>query len=326
MSLTAERLQERKSGLGGSDIAAVLGLSPYKTPLDVYLEKTGQREPDDISSVAAVEWGNRLEDVVAEKFADDTGLQVRRNNRLLVHREHPFLLANIDRQVVGKPLGLKCGLECKTAGTWAAKPELWGEGAIIDRDSSGELRIVHWDDHVPESYLLQSAHYMAVTDSDLWFLAVLIGGQDFRTYTIRRDRELEALILGGASRFWNEHITTGTPPAPTCLADIATLYPRDNGASVVADPDIAAACAEAKILQAEIKEREVRLGDLKDRIRMAIGEASTLLVASDGSPLATWKAPKPSLSFDKAAFEKAHPGLYLEFCKDVQGARRLLLK
>lgn len=326
MSLTAERLEERSRGLGGSDIAAALGLSPYKTPLDLYLEKTGQREPDDISSVAAVEWGNRLEDVVAEKFADDTGLQVRRNNRLLVHKQHPFLLANIDRQVVGKPLGLKCGLECKTAGTWAAKPELWGEGSIIDHDSNGELRIVHWDDHVPESYLLQSAHYMAVTGADLWFLAVLIGGQDFRTYTIRRDLELEALILNGACQFWQRHVTTGTPPAPTCLADITALYPRDNGASVVADPEIAAACAEAKVLQAEIKEREARLSDLKDRIRMAIGPNAEILRAAGGDPLATWKAPKPSASFDKAAFERDHPTLYRNYLRESQGSRRLLLK
>jgi putative phage-type endonuclease len=325
VSLTAERIQERRQGLGGSDISAALGLSPYKTPLDLYLEKTGQREPDDLSDNRAVEWGNRLEDIVAEKFSDDTGLKVRRNNQLLTHRQHPFLLANIDRAVVGRPMGIKCGLECKTAGTWAAKPELWGDGAIIVPDGDG-VRIAHYDDHVPEAYLLQSAHYMAVTDSDMWFLAVLIGGQDFRTYTIRRDLELEKLILGGAYRFWHDHVAANSPPPPSCLADVQALYPRDNGASVIADADVAAACAEAKMLQAEIKEREARLDTLKDRIRMAIGENSTILRDSDGSTLATWKAPKPSSSFDKAAFERTHPELYLSFVKDVQGSRRLLIK
>lgn len=335
--LSAERLEERKRGIGGSDIAAVLGLSPYKTPYDLYQEKLGLVEPTDLAGNDAVHFGNVLEDVVAEEFARRTGLKVRRDNQLRSHPSYPFMLANIDRAVVGKPFGIKCGLECKTSDKWAARPELWGQGSVFDFDEHGALQIVQHDDQVPDWYLLQCAHYMAVTDSNLWFLAVLIGGNDFRIYTIQRDRQLEKMLVARAEQFWKGHVLQDIPPAPSNVVDLEAMFSIDNGKCIDADQDIIDTWAEVKELQAQQKAIEARLdgqtvgktkiGGLKNKIRMAIGPNSEILLGSEGKPLATWKAPKAGVSvLDKDAIERDHPGLLRKYTKKVPGSRVLLIK
>lgn len=336
--LTAEQLEARQGGIGGSDLAAVLGLSPYKTPLDLYNEKLGLVELPDLSSNEAVHFGNVLEDVVADEFGRRTGLKPRRNNQHLVHKDHPFMLANIDRAIVGTPFGKKCGLECKTSDKWAAmNSDLWGPGAVFEYNSEGELVIAQYDDQVPDWYLMQCVHYMAVTDSDLWFLAVLIGGNDFRIYTIWRDTELEAMAIKRAAKFWNDHVLTQTPPAPSNVVDLETLYAKDNGQSVIATPEIINVWAEIKELQDQKKAIETRLdgqtlgktkiGGLKNRLRMAIGPNSEILLDQENKPLATWKAPaRGQTVFDMDAFKLAHPDLARKFTKKVPGSRRLLIK
>lgn len=335
--LSAEKLEQRKAGIGGSDIASVLGLSPYKTPLEVFNEKLGLVEPPDLAGNDAVHFGNVLEDVVADEFGRRTGLKPRRNNQHLVHREHPFMMANIDRDVTGKPFGLKCGLECKTSDKWAARPELWGPGAQFQFTAEGNLEILVYDEQVPDWYLLQCAHYMAVTDSDFWFLAVLIGGNDFRIYTIRRNKRLEKIIVAEADKFWNKHVLPGTPPPPSNVVDLESMFSVDNGKSVDASQEIIDAWAETKELQAQYKAIETRLdgqtigktkiGGLKNQIRMAIGENSEIILGSEGKPLATWKAPKNGRTiFDAAALKVAHPKIHAEFTIKVPGSRVLLIK
>lgn len=332
--LTAERLQERQAGVGGSDVGAILNQNKYRSPLDVYLEKIGEKEPDDLSDNAAVEWGNRLEAVVAEKFSDDTGLKVRRDNRLLVGSE-PFMLANIDRAIVGKAMGVKAGLECKTASLQYTRSEDWGPGAQFARDGES-FHVVESDDRVPNSYLLQCAWYMAITDADLWFLAVLIGGNDFRTYTIHRNRTLEKLMLQKVSDFWRGNVLERNPPPPSNLADLETLYAQDNGLAIEANGETIELYEKAKLIQAQIKALEVelegtmigrtRIGGLKNKLRELIGEHAEILLGDEGKPLATWKTSKPRKVFDLDAFKEAHPKLHREFMVERPGTRALLLK
>jgi putative phage-type endonuclease len=333
--LTAERLEERRRGIGGSDIAAAIGLSPWRTPLDLYREKIGESEPEDLASNDAVHFGNVLEDVVAEEFSRRTGLKVRRSNQHHQHPDHDFLVANIDRAVVGKPLGMKCGLECKTADKWAARDK-WGPGAVFGRDEAGELEILEADDQVPDWYLLQCVHYMAVTGADFWFLAVLIGGNDFRIYTIRRDPELEAIVIARAKAFWQNHVEARRPPEPVTLIDLETLYAQDNGAAVEACQDAIDTWAEIKELQAQAKALDARLdgqtvgrtkiGGLKNRLRAYIGEHAEILLGDEGKPLATWKTSKPRKVFDIDAFKAAHPKLHREYLVEKPGPRVLLIK
>jgi len=163
---TKEELKARLNSIGGSDAGAVLGLSPYKTPLDIYLEKTGEIEPPNLSDKEAVRWGNILEDVIAEEFTARTGIKTRRVNRLMQHPVHHFMTAHIDRKIEGKPEGL----EIKTAGFFLGNQ--YGEEGT---------------DQIPDHYLAQVLHYLAVTGYERFHVAALIGGQRLWIGCVERD-------------------------------------------------------------------------------------------------------------------------------------------
>lgn len=183
-----EWLAERTKGIGGSDAATVLGLNKWKTPFELYLEKTGQSFVDESQAEAAY-FGNILEDVVANEFEVRTGKKVRKNNFMLQHYKHDFIRANIDRKVVGED----ALLECKTASAYLAKD--W-EG-----------------DEIPDSYLVQVQHYLGVTGYKKAYIAVLIGGQRFVWKEVERDEELIKMIFEAEVNFWNNHVLANNPPA-----------------------------------------------------------------------------------------------------------------
>ncbi|MBU66047.1 MAG: hypothetical protein CL858_11415 [Cupriavidus sp.] len=176
-------LEVRKQGIGGSDAAAAVGLNPYKSQLELWLEKTGReaelRKPDPDDDTEPIYWGTLLEPLVAAHYTKRTGNRVRRVNAVLQHREIPFMLANIDREVVGvENVGL---LECKTAGINGAR--LWRDG-------------------VPEYVQLQVQHQLAVTGKSAGDVAVLICGQAFEVHRIERDDALIARLIELEARFW----------------------------------------------------------------------------------------------------------------------------
>ena len=131
----------RQRGIGSSDAAAAVGLSPYKSPLTLWLEKTGRQLPEDVSGKEAVRWGTVLEPVLARVYAERTGRRVRRVNAVLQHPGHAFMLANLDREVVGEAAGPGV-LEIKTAG-WHSAPQ--------------------WEDGIPVACQCQVLHQLAVT-------------------------------------------------------------------------------------------------------------------------------------------------------------------
>lgn len=181
-----EWLKARKLGLGGSDMAAVLGLSPWRSPIDVWLDKTSDTVEEKESE--PMYWGNVLEEVVAQEFAKRSGYKVRNNNFTLQSNEHPYLLANIDREIVG----LDAGLECKTANAFKAN---------------------EWDgDNVPDAYYIQCQHYMAVTGKSSWWIAALIGGNTFVYKEIKRNDEVIQAIIDTGAAFW-ELVESNTMPA-----------------------------------------------------------------------------------------------------------------
>ncbi|MGL4569578.1 MAG: YqaJ viral recombinase family protein [Clostridium sp.] len=182
-----EWLQERQKGIGGSDVGAILGLSKWKSPFEVYIEKTEPIIEVDEQSESAY-WGDQFEEVVAKEFEKRTGKKVRRDRRHFVHTEHPFMVANIDRRVIGE----NSILECKTANQFLAK---------------------EWEDEeIPASYLVQVQHYLAVTGADKGYIAVLIGGQKFIWKEVERDEELIDIIIQSEKDFW-KLVQDKTPPA-----------------------------------------------------------------------------------------------------------------
>lgn len=185
-----EWLQARTRGLGGSDASIILGLNKYKTPFELWLEKTGQVTPQSSTSEAAY-FGTLLEDLVAKEFEKRSGKKVRKRNAMFQHPEHDFILANIDRFIVGE----KAILECKTASAFLAK---------------------EWEgDDIPEAYIVQMQHYLGVlgTEYKKGYFAVLMGGQKFIWKEIERDDELIEMIFQAEIDFWNNHVLSENPPA-----------------------------------------------------------------------------------------------------------------
>lgn len=183
-----EWLACRKRGIGGSDAGAVAGLNPFASPMSVYQDKVS----DNISDIdnESMRQGRDLEDYVARRFMEASGLKVRRSNAMYQHEEYPFMLADIDRMVVGE----NAGLECKTASAYSA--DKWKDGEI------------------PAHYLVQCHHYMAVLGADHWYLAVALLGKEFKYTRIERDEELIANLISIESDFWNSHVVPGIMPDP----------------------------------------------------------------------------------------------------------------
>lgn len=191
---TSERLEwlkNRQTGIGGSDVAAILGLSKWKTPLDVYNAKIAENPVEE--SNASIEWGNRLEPVIRQKYADVTGIPVTIPNTTFRHPEHPFMIANVDGLLPDGSV-----LEIKTARSGAD----WGEEGT---------------DEIPEYYLTQVQHYMAVTGAKMCDVAVLIGASDFRIYHVDFDPEIAAMLIEEEKAFW-QRVIDRNPPAPRTYA------------------------------------------------------------------------------------------------------------
>ena len=181
-------LRLRKTGIGGSDAGAICGLNPYSSPMKVYQEKTTEEVPE--TDNESMRQGRDLEDYVARRFMEATGLKVRRSHQMYRSEEHPFMLANVDRLIVGQ----EAGLECKTASVYNA--DKWKNGQI------------------PPHYLVQCLHYMAVTGKRTWYIAVVILGNDFQYHKIDWNEEVIQKLVAVEQVFWMQHVLPGIMPEP----------------------------------------------------------------------------------------------------------------
>jgi putative phage-type endonuclease len=278
-------LAERKTGIGGSDIAALLGLSPYKTPLQLWLDKTGRSEEQhDVDTIERMYWGTVLEDAVARRYSEETETRVQRINGLLRHPEVPFAIASIDRAVIsgnsrarfedGRVKGAIKVLECKTAHALARNGANWGAPGT---------------DEVPESYWLQCQWYLGIAALPVADLAVLFGGQKFAIYTIAADADLFAGLLDETNTWWLRHIVADTPPEPTTEDDARRLWKSHvAGREKIVDVTVADAVTELAATNAGIKALEQQAQACRDRITTAFGDAESITYM--GRRLATWKA------------------------------------
>ena len=192
--------------IGGSDIAAVMGLSRWKTPLKLWCEKTQKLQPVDLSDNEAVELGADLEEFVAQKFSQKTGKAVRRSPKVYQHKEYPYMIAHVDRLITGTDELL----ECKTASFF--KKEEWE------------------NDDIPQEYILQVMWYLGITGRKVGYIAVLIGGQSFKYKKIEFDQELFDSMVEAAKDFWK---MVQTDKAPAVMANdddtLMDLYSTNSG-------------------------------------------------------------------------------------------------
>ena len=183
-----EWLQLRRTGIGGSDAGAICGMNPYSSPMTVFQNKTCEvlEEQDN----EAVRQGHDLEDYVAQRFMEATGLKVRRSNYMYRSEEYPFMIADVDRLVVGED----AGLECKTASAYNA--DKWKDGEI------------------PLHYIMQCYHYMAVTGKRTWYIAAVILGREFTYRKLEWDDELIRQMIEAEQDFWENHVMKKVMPDP----------------------------------------------------------------------------------------------------------------
>ena len=287
-----EWLKERQRGIGGSDVGAILGVNKWKTPFEVYLEKTEEITEVKETSEAAY-WGTELEELVAKEFSKRTGKKVRRDSRHLVHPKYPFMVANIDRRVVGE----NAILECKTANQFLAK---------------------EWkDDEIPASYILQCQHYMSVTGAEKCYIACLIGGQRFIYKEIPRDNELIEMIIAAEKEFWEEHVMKRIPPAlDGSSAAEKYLKERYSNPTPYSEINLKSECKdminEYLQLKENIKALETRLKEIENNIKNELADNEKGYV---GNYEVNWM-PVTSSRVDSKLLKSKYPDIYKDVCKE----------
>ncbi|KEK13051.1 hypothetical protein EP18_04105 [Lysinibacillus sphaericus] len=247
-----EWLDARRAGIGGSDVGAIMGFNQYKSAYQVFLEKTGQYHEEVDNE--AVYFGNALEDFVAQEFAKRTGKKVRRLNKMLVHPEHDFMLANLDRVVVGE----RAVLECKTASEYVK--EAW-EG-----------------EEIPASYLCQVHHYLAVTGFEKAYIAVLVGGNKFIWKEIERDEEFIQILIDREKDFWENHVLKDEAP-PVDGSDatndlIKKMYPQDDGTAIMLTKDDDVLLDAIDSISSEIKALEQQKKEYENQLKLKLENAT----------------------------------------------------
>ena len=300
--------QDRSKYIGGSDIGAILGLSPFKSPLAVWMEKTG-KEVKPVDSLP-LRFGSFVEEFVANEYAKATGFALRHDESIYIHPDHSFMSAHIDRFVHSDGLHMPATkiLECKTANPFSCAQ--WGEVG---------------SDQIPLHYLTQVTWYLALTGIERADIAVLFGNTDFRVYCIARDRELENLVLEKAHHFWHEHVLKDIPPPAQTLDDCQMLFQRgDPSKTLEANAETLALLERLQTLHYQGNACEEEITVLKTQIMAQMQDAEVL--AHQGQVLATWKTPKPSFRLDAKRLEAEERAIYEKYKVASQVSRLFVLK
>lgn len=300
-------LAVRRTGIGGSDAAAAVGLNPYMSPLELWLDKTGRADglprPDPDDTTSPTYWGTLLEPIVAASYTKQTGNRVRRVNAVLRHPSIPWMLANIDREIVGVPTVQI--LECKTAGEHGSR--LWRDG-------------------VPDYVTIQVQHQLAVTGKSAAHVAVLLCGQALEVHRIDRDDALIGRLIELEARFW-QFVETDTPPpadgSESADRALRHLYPG-HGAAIDFSDDacLSSVFADLVSIRAEIETRQLLEAQFKQTIQQAMGDA-TRAVFQTGA--VSFKRSKDSSSIDLARLLADHPEFETQYATSKPGSRRFLV-
>lgn len=269
-----EWLAARQTGLGSSDAPVILGLSPWKSPLELYAEKLQIVEADQTEN-EAMEWGHLLEPVVAQKYQAVTGRVVR-----LLSGPHPILYRRVDLPfLLATPDALT---------TAEQKP---GEGPLEIKTTRRD--IANLSEEIPLLFNVQIQHQLAVTGLQWASLAILVGGQRFLWCDVERNERFIALLVEKESAFW-DRIIHHDPPAPDSSERtrdvLAKLYPKDTGVTIALPPDAAEWDARRIYAKGRLVEYKKELTEAENLLKAAIGEA-TEGILPDGTAY-TWKASK----------------------------------
>lgn len=291
-----EWLKYRRQGIGGSDVAAIAGISRWKDPFGIYMDKIGKVKPSEQNE--AMYWGSTLESVVLEEFVKRSGLHVETLPFLLRHPEIPYLLANVDGIVTDED-GRQGVFEAKTANAFAKS---------------------EWEGHkVPEEYMLQVQHYLNVTGLNFAYVAVLIGGNEFQYKRVARDNDMIRLMMALEINFWEEHVLPKSPPDPTAQSAelLSLLYPGGKKEALILPEETLEFLQQFEKFQAQEKEAKNNKDEAAAKIKSLMQDYEVAKV--DGYTV-KWTSVSTD-RFDATAFKKEHPSLAKEFTKSSLSRR-----
>ena len=285
-------LKYRTHGIGGSDVSIIAGINPFKSIHQLWLEKTGQAEPEQTDSEYA-HFGTLLEPIVRKEFTERTGIKVRQKHMLLQSEEYPFMFADLDGVINDN--GETAIFEAKTASAY--KQEVWEEG-------------------IPAPYILQVQHSMAVTDAKRTYIAALVGGNHFYHHVVERDEEMIGKIIAMEKYFWETHVLGGVEPVPDG-SEATTNYfnsrfSESNGETISLPEEALAVCMEYDRLSEELKRLEEAKNAAANQLKSYLKEAETGTV---GDRKVTWKLISKN-TVDAKRLKSEQPEIYSSFLKD----------
>jgi len=309
----AQRLQ----GIGGSDAAASLGLSRYKTPLRLWMEKTGQAP--EVEETEPMYWGTKHEDLIAQEFAKRTGAIIKNPEAIFQSIENPIMLGNVDRLIFFND-------NVYLSGFYPAFKINGNKDGILECKTSTVYKKDEWEnDNTPQEYIIQVQHYLAITGYHWGIIAVLIGGNKFEMRFIERDEELINFIIQGEKKFW-EMVENKTPPiidgSQDAIELIKQLYPlAEPGTKIELPISYETLIFEREGLSEQIKELELKKQEIENKFKYEIGNNESALA---GQFLITYKNIS-SKRFDSDSFKAKEPELYNQYLKE-SSYRRLNIK
>jgi len=290
-----EWLAKREQSIGASESGAVIGLNPWKTPTDVWLEKIGHADP--VEDNLNMRLGRDLEPVIKKLFMEETGLKVLNDNKIRIDDEYDFLTTNLDGMVVGE----KVPVEYKTMGKW--------------------------DGEIPDYYFAQLQHQMMVSNVDYIYFAVLVLGfsKQLVVEKYNRDDEFIAKMREELVYFWKQYVKKGTPPPPTTIQDCQKIYNQADPESIMnADEVIYNMISDMNRYKSLKSKYDSKYKEIQLVVMDQMGANESL--EYNGIPVATWKQSKDSSKFDMKAFKKNNPDIYKKYLNPVSGSRRFVLK
>ena len=288
--LTNEQRLKRRNGIGGSDVAAICGLSSYKSPIDIYFQKT----LDDLEDVSNdnIWWGNALEEVIVNKYIDTYPQKVLFPDTI-EDKEIPFMFANVDG--------------------------ILEDGAVLEAKNVGKFTSSKWgqpySDDIPVEYFLQVAHYVRICKAPYAHIAAYFGGADFRVYEYRPNKDIENMIVKKCSTFWNDHVLKQVPPPAINYGDQLKLYKdalKDSSKEI--SSEIFSNLINYKEIQQSIKKLEEEAETIKSSI-CAFMENDEVLRSADGKTLASWKNQK-TCRFDLKKFKNEQNNIYVNYLNE----------
>mgnify|MGYP004645171093 FL=1 len=290
-----EWLRYRKMGITGTDAGAICGLNPYVSAFQVYQDKiTDNIEETDNE---AMRQGRDLEDYVAQRFTEKTGLRVRRANAIFQNEENPFMLADFDRLIVGQ----KAGLECKTVSPYSS--DKWNDG------------------NIPLHYQMQVQHYLAVSGFDCWYIAAVIFGREFLIRKIERDEELINYLIDIERGFWYNNVLAGIMPEPdgsdNCSEMIAKMYFKGQENKTIKLSGYKEILDRRADLDKLIKKMEKEKKEIDQKIKMEMQDATVALEAGYKILWSNFEQNK----LDTKKLKEEKPDIYKEYCKSSTNRR-----